>query len=61
MLKIRITFIDNKKGNEELKEAITSIKKDFDVINKSRIYKGRNNSQYSSIYIDVESKGDLNE
>lgn len=54
MIKMRLTFVDNKAGNEELKEAIQEIKQSFEVLNISRVYKGRNGSQYSNIYLDVE-------
>lgn len=56
MLKFRITFIDNEKGNKELEEAKENIKEKFDIINISSVYKGRNNSKYSNIYIDVENR-----
>ncbi|MDC4245554.1 hypothetical protein [Clostridium perfringens] len=56
MLKLRITFVDNEKGNEELNKALSKITNDFEVINKSDIYKGRAGSKYSNIYLDVENK-----
>ncbi len=49
MIKIRLTYADD----EEKDIAIEKIKENFDVINISREYKGRGNSQYSNIYIDV--------
>lgn len=56
MLKIRITYADNNKGNEELTEAINILNKQFDVLNQSRAYAGRGNSIYSNIYVDVDIK-----
>lgn len=56
MLKIRITFVDSEKGRAELDSAISTLEKEYDVLNKSRIYEGRGNSQYSNIYLDVEEK-----
>ncbi len=46
MLKIRITYADNNKGNEELTEAINILNKQFDVLNQI----------YSNIYVDVDIK-----
>jgi hypothetical protein len=56
MLKLRITFVDDKNGNKELSEAKEIINKNFEIINISKIYKGRNNSKYSNVYIDVSGK-----
>lgn len=56
MLKIRITFVENKNGIEELEQAKKILKKEFNVIQESKIYKGRGESQFSNIYYDVESK-----
>jgi hypothetical protein len=56
MLKLRITFVDDKNGNKELAEAKEIINKNFEIINISKIYKGRNNSKYSNVYIDVSGK-----
>lgn len=56
MLKIRATFVDNERGKKELKDFLELLKKNktFDVINESKVYKGRGNSQYSNIYLDIE-------
>lgn len=54
MIKIRLTFIDNEEGNKELEEVIETINNNYEILNKSRIYKGRNGSKYSNIYIDIE-------
>ena len=56
MIKVRITFVDNEKGNIELKDSLSTLEKEFEVLNKSRVYKGRNGSQYSNIYLDLEKK-----
>lgn len=51
MIKIRITY-----SNEEEKNiAIEKIKENFEVLNISKEYKGRGNSQYSNVYIDVNN------
>ena len=57
-MKLRITFVDNNKGRNELEEFIEFLKeKDiYEFINKSKIYKGRGESKYSNIYIDLEKK-----
>lgn len=49
MIKIRLTYADD----EEKAIAIEKITDNFEVLNISREYKGRGNSQYSNIYIDV--------
>lgn len=50
MIKIRLTYADDK----EKDIAIEKIKESFEVLNISREYKGRGNSQYSNVYIDVD-------
>ena len=56
MLKIRATFVDNERGKQELEDFSELLKENkmFDVISKSKVYKGRGNSQYSNIYLDIE-------
>lgn len=54
MLKIRITY--NREDKEELKKAIEKLEKDFNILNKSRVYQGRGESKYNNIYLDVENK-----
>ena len=54
MLKIRITY--NREDEKELEKAIKKLEKNFDILNKSRIYKGRGESKYNNIYLDVENK-----
>ena len=52
MLKIRITYADDK----ELAAAIKKLEKEFKVLSISKPYRGRGRSQYSNIYLDVENK-----
>ena len=40
----------------QLKKAIEKLEKDFDILNKSKIYRGRGESKYNNIYLDVENK-----
>ena len=56
MLKVRITFVDNLEGRKELDNAKEKLAKSFNILNESRIYAGRGNSQYSNIYLDIEDK-----
>ncbi|XZK08881.1 hypothetical protein ACSXBX_16705 (plasmid) [Clostridium perfringens] len=56
MLKVRITFVDTENGRKELQEAKDKLSKDFNILQESQVYKGRGNSQYSNIYIDLENK-----
>lgn len=51
MIKIRLTYADD----EEKDIAIEKIKENFEVLNISREYKGRGNSQYYNVYIDVNN------
>lgn len=52
MLKIRITYADDK----ELNAAIKKLEQSFRVLSISKSYRGRGRSQYSNIYLDVENK-----
>lgn len=54
MLKVRITY--NRENPKELEKALEKLEKDFRILNTSRIYKGRGNSLYNNIYIDLENK-----
>lgn len=56
MLKIRITFVDNEKGNREVLNAIENLKDKYTIIHKSNVYRGRSGSKYSNIYLDIEEK-----
>ena len=54
MLKIRITY--NREDKKELEKAIEKLEKDFNILNKSKVYQGRGESKYNNIYLDVENK-----
>lgn len=56
MLKARITFVDDENGNQELQKFINELENKYLIINKSKIYKGRGDSLYSNIYLDVKEK-----
>lgn len=58
MIKVRLTFVDNEKGNEQLEDFLEMLRenKKFETISESKVYKGRGNSQYSNIYVDVDYK-----
>ncbi len=56
MIKLRAYFVDDKKGNIELEEALKKINKEFNVISKSKIYKISRGSKYSRVYLDIENK-----
>lgn len=56
MIKIRATFIDTNEGSKELEKAIKNIEKNFYILNKSKVYKGRNGSRYNNVYIDIQEK-----
>lgn len=56
MIKIRATFIDTNEGNKELKKVIKNIEENFYILNKSKVYKGRNGSRYNNVYIDIQEK-----
>lgn len=56
MIKIRLTFSNNEKGVIEYAKALDNIKENFKVLNISKIYKGRGESKFSNVYIDVENK-----
>lgn len=54
MLKIRITY--SREDEKELERALKKIEKEFNVLSKSRAYRGRGESKYNNVYIDVENK-----
>lgn len=54
MLKVRVTFVDNEEGREELKNIEKNLNKDYEIISKSKIYKSREETQYSNVYFDIE-------
>lgn len=56
MLKVRITFTDTEKGQEELAQLTKLLDNNCEILNNSRVYKGRNGSKFSNKYIDLEIK-----
>ena len=52
MLKLRITYCNETEKDEAIKE----IEKNFNILNISRPYPGRNGSKFSNVYIDIELK-----
>lgn len=56
MIKVRITFVDNPEGNKELQESLKVLNANFTIIQESKVYKGRGNSKYSNIYLDLQNK-----
>lgn len=52
MLKLRITYQNDKP--HELQEALNIIEQQFDIVSRSREYKGRGLSKYNNVYLDVE-------
>lgn len=51
MVKVRLTYVAD--SNEE-KIVLETLKEAFNVINVSKEYKGRGNSKYNNVYIDLE-------
>ena len=56
MLKVRITFTDDREGYRELEDIKTTLKDNFDILSESKVYPGRGTSKFSNVYIDVRSK-----
>lgn len=54
MLKIRITY--SREDEKELERALKKIEEEFNVLSKSKSYRGRGESKYNNVYIDVENK-----
>lgn len=55
MLKIRLEYADNRKGIEELEEALKVLEKDFEILYRSKPYTNRN-SLYKRVHVEVEKK-----
>lgn len=53
---MRLTFVDDADGRKECDEVLKSVVKMYKVVNVSKYYKGRGNSKYSNLYIDLELK-----
>ncbi|MVX63858.1 hypothetical protein GKZ28_09140 [Clostridium chromiireducens] len=56
MLKIRLTFVDDKEGITALGKFVSELENSFLIISKSSVYKGHGGSKYSNIYFDVDFK-----
>lgn len=56
MLKVRVTFVNDEKGNKELKDFMEMIEKKQTVLNQSQKYKDRGKSIYSNVYLDIEER-----
>ena len=57
MLKIRVTFVDeDSKSINDIEKVLSVLEKDFQILNQSKVYKGRGTSMYSNIYIDIDRK-----
>ena len=54
MIKIRVTFSNDSKGNKELEQLIELLDKNMTILNESEIYKQRGqHNLYASKYLDV--------
>lgn len=51
MVKIRMTYVKN---SDEEKRILQVLQENFGIINISREYEGRGNSEYCNLYIDVK-------
>ena len=56
MLKIRLYFIDDEEGREELERGIENLEKNFEIISRSKVYNNSKGSKYSRVYLDVKNK-----
>ena len=57
MLKIRVTFVDeDSKSINDIEKVLSVLEKDFQILNQSKVYKGRGTSKYSNIDIDIDRK-----
>lgn len=54
MIKIRLTYVDNEKGHKELEQIKKLLGSGATIISTSKEYRGRGNSLYNNIYMDVE-------
>lgn len=57
MLKIRITYRND--NPKELESILSFLNQEYRILDKSKPYKGRNQSAYANIYLDVEKEGNL--
>ena len=57
MLKIRVTFVDgDSESNDNINKILSTLEKEFQILNQSKVYKGRGSSKYSNIYIDIDRR-----
>lgn len=56
MIKVRLTYTNDKEGIQEKEMMIKEIEKEFNVLSISKEYLGRGNSIYNNIYLDVKVK-----
>ena len=57
MLKLRITFVKDEEGREELENMISDLEKNnYEILHQSKVYHGRGNSKYSNVYLEVKKK-----
>ena len=40
----------------DIEKVLSVLEKDFQILNQSKVYKGRGTSRYSNIYIDIDRK-----
>ena len=51
MLKIRVTFIDrDSESIDDINKILSTLEKEFQILNQSKVSKGRGSSKYSNIY-----------
>ena len=53
MIKIRLEYVDNPKGQWELEKLIDVLEEKYTVLSRSKSYTNRN-SLYKRIYVEVE-------
>lgn len=53
MLKVRVTFVNN---GDELESFINIIAENYQVLEKSKIYKRRGDNKFNNIYFSIEKK-----
>ena len=57
MIKIRLEYVDNPKGQWELEKLIDVLEEKYIVLSRSKSYTNRNNL-YKRIYVEVEEDQD---
>lgn len=55
MIKIRLEYVDNPKGQWELEKLIDVLEEKYTVLSRSKPYANRN-SLYKRIYVEVEEE-----